>query len=355
MQNIWAITDTVDLIGISENIKTPASYLVNTFFPNKMPVSTTQWVATEYRKAGRVLAPYVVPGSKGINLNRMGSEVFTYKPPLIAGKRTISLNDIELRQFGETPIFSTMTPAERAAQMQANDLVDIFRTIDNRQNAMASEILQTGQVTIKGYADDGRTAKEDVIKFKWNGLITPTTTWDNANATIYDDIKAVSDKIQEESGIIPTLMICGANVEKYLLTNKEIYDWLLVPNRQNLAIGEFAPHYTSPQARRIGTISSLNLEVVSYLETYYDEETGKTKPFITPDTVIIGNPGRGKQLYGAITYMDNAGTFQTAAAEKVPVYTYSTDAQVSSLTVYSRNLLVPEDIADWMTLKVKGD
>ena len=352
MSNIWQITDTYDLIGVVENIKKPASYLVDTFFPNEMPVSYSQFVATEYRKAGRVLAPYIVPGGRGVNINREGSKIYTYKPPIMAPRRTISLADIELRQFGETPIFSSLTPADRAAQMQANDMADLLRTTQNRLNQMAAQIVQTGEVTVTGYADDGKETKKDTIKFEWGGVVNPTVSWDNANATIYDDIKAVSDRMQEESGLIPTLMLCGGNVEKYLLKNKEIYDWLMVPNRQNLAMANFAPKYTSPQARQIGYISSLNLEVVSYMETYIDDD-GQTKPFIDPDTVIISNPGRGRQLYGAISYLTKEGNWDTVAAKNVPVYNFNPDAQVSSLTIYTRCLLVPEEISDFTCLKVK--
>ena len=153
-QNPWSIKDTFELVGICELIKAPASYLVDTFFPKKMPVSNSSYVAVEYRKSGRVLAPYVVKGGSGVNINRGSSRVNLYSAPMMAPKRTIGLQDIELRQFGEQPVFSTITPAERAALMQANDLVELLRTIQNRKAKMASDILQTGQTVIKGYADE---------------------------------------------------------------------------------------------------------------------------------------------------------------------------------------------------------
>ena len=354
MNNIWAITDTVSLIGVVEKIKTPATFLTDVMFPIRMPVSVSKYIAVEYRKENRVLAPYVVEGATGVNLNREGSQVKVYSPPLLAPRRTIGLNDIERRQFGETPIVSTLTAEERANQMLAMDLVSELRTLQNRKNEMASKILQYGEVTIKGYADGNDTPKVDKIKFDWNGRSAPLISWDNANATIYADIKAASDKIQEDSGIVPTIMICGRNVEKYLLKNTELLNWLMIQNRTNLAMASFAPQFTFPQARYIGTLNALGLEVYSYYETYIDDD-GQTKPFIDDDTVIIGVPGRGRQLYGAISYMDNNGDWLTAAAENVPVYNFNTAAQVSSLTVYSRCLLIPEDTGDWVTLKVKGD
>ena len=347
--NPWMITDTYQLIGTVEQIKQPASYLVDTWFPRQMPVSYSDWVSVEYRKEGRVLAPFVVKGTKGVNLNRGGSRISSYKAPMVAPRRVIGLGDIELRQFGEQPIFSTVKPEERAARMQANDLVELLRTIQNRKNKMAADILQTGKTTIKGYADDGQTVEQDEIVFDWNGIVNPVTAWDQAGAKIYDDLKAASERIQEDSGFIPTLMLCGKNVEQYLLNNTELFKWMSLPNRQNVTMLSFAPHYTSPQARFVGHISSLNLEIISYSETYTDDD-GVTKPFIDPDTVIIGNPGKGKQLYGAITFMNQQGQWQTIAANNVPVYLADPNAQQSSLAIFSRFVLVPEIMDDWLVI-----
>lgn len=266
----------------------------------------------------------------------------------------IGLGDIELRQFGEQPIFSTVRPEERAARMQAQDLTELLRTIANRKNLMAAQILQTGATTIRGYADDGVTVEVDEIKFAWNGLAGVQTDWDDPAAKIYDDIKGASERIQEDAGIIPTLMLCGRNVEKYLLNNTELYKWMSLPNRENISMMSFAPHYTTPQARFIGYLSALNIEIISYAETYTDDITGEVKPFLDPDTVIIGIPGQGKQLYGAISWMNQSGQWETIAAENVPVYIADYAAQQSSLTIYSRCLLVPATFADWITLKVKN-
>ena len=353
MQNPWLITDTFDLLPVVERIKQPASYLVDTFFPNVMPTSNSDYVAVEYRKEGRYLAPYVVKGGRGVNINRGTSRINLYKAPLVGPRRVIGLEDISLRQFGETPVFSTVTPAERAARMQANDLTELLRMIQNRKNKMAAEILQAGKTKIRGFADDGVTVEEDLISFDWDGKVTASSDWANASADIYGDIKAVSERIQEDSGFIPTLMLCGKNVEKKLLNNTGIFKWLQIPNRENLTMASFAPHYTTPQARFIGHLSALNLEIISYAETFTDDD-GKVKSFLNPDYAIICVPGLGKQLYGAITFMDTNGAWQTISANNVPVYRFNTDAQQSSLTIFSRFLMVPETMADWAVIDTRG-
>lgn len=218
-------------------------------------------------------------------------------------------------------------------------------------NKQAADILLRGRTTIKGYADDGQTIEEDEIIFDWNNEVTPTTPWNQAGADIYGDIKACSERIQEDANYIPTLMLCGRNVEQYLLNNTAIKEWLSIPNRQNLNMASFSPHYTTPQSRFIGYLSSLNLEIVSYSETFVDDD-GQVKPFLPPNTVIIGVPGRGKQLYGAITLMDTAGQWNTYAAPTVPIYSYDFNAQQSSLAIFSRFLLVPEEFSEWIVMTV---
>lgn len=355
--NPWAITDNFQLLGVVERIKPAASYLVDTWFPNQITSNLTNgYIAVEYRKESRLLAPFVVKGAKGVNVNRGGSRIQLYKAPLVGARRVIGLGDIELRQVGELPVFSTMTAEQRAAKMQADDLTDLLRMVTNRKAKMAADILQYGQTTIRGYADDSmKIVEEDTIKFDWNGKVNASSDWANPTADIYGDIKAVSERIQEDSGFIPTLMLCGKNVEKKLLNNETIFKWLSIPNRENLSMATFSPHYTSPQARFIGHISALNLEIISYAETYTDDITGKVKPFLHPDVAIIGVPGIGRQLYGAVTYMNQAGAWQTVIANNVPVYQADFNAQQSSLTIFSRFLLCPETMADWAVINTAGN
>ncbi|MBQ3434226.1 MAG: major capsid protein, partial [Selenomonadaceae bacterium] len=68
-QNPWLITDQFQLLQTVERIKPPASYLVDTWFPNSITSTLTNgYMAVEYRKEGRLLAPFVSKGGRGVNL-----------------------------------------------------------------------------------------------------------------------------------------------------------------------------------------------------------------------------------------------------------------------------------------------
>ena len=341
--------DTISLMQAMERIKAPASFLLDTFFPKVMPTAMTTKIEVEYRKGGRKLAPYIVKGAHGVNTGREGSSIAIYQPPMLGPRRIVSPEDIEQRGFGET-VYSTITPAQRAAQLQARDLSDLQGMIVNRKNKMAADILTSGSTTISGYADDGQLVTTDVVSFDWTQEAKVAKSWADAGADIYGDIKAASETIQENAGMVPTIMVVGKNIENYLLNNEGIMKWLAIPSTSNLSLMSIAPRYTHPQIRRIGLIQSLNLEIYSYAETYTDD-AGETQPFLAPDDAIIAIPGRGRQLHGAVTLINPEGTgFNTYAGEYVPQYYGNRDSNQMALTVYSRVLLAPEFVDDWATI-----
>ena len=350
--DIFSIEHSYELIQAIQQVKQPASFLADTFFPN-VRMSTADYVAVETQKLGRRLAPFITKNTRGVNISREKSEIKYYSPLTFAPRRVIGAGDLELRQFGEVPnLFSKPTPEERAARLQAQDLVDLMRLHANRKNQMASEILQSGKVKIKAYADDGKIAEEEEIDFGFSNVITPAVTWDNAAATIYRDLKTISEQIQEDLGEIPTVAILGKNVEQYLINNTEIKNWLMVPSRENLLMANFAPTWTNPQVRHIGRISALNLDLVSYSQTYVAED-GTTKYFVAPDNVILGLAGGGMEIHAPVSIFQS-GAWHTISAPFVPSYSSNDDAQTTSLTVYSKYMMVPGDLNSWYTIKTKG-
>ena len=346
------INDTISLIKAAEQIKPPATYLVDTFFPT-VETNLQSTIMMEYRERGREkLAPYVVEGAKGVNMKREGSYMRVYSPPMVAPRRVITQKDVSRRGFGEMPYFSTVSAEERQAKMQADDLADLIGSIANRKNQMAAEILTTGGFTIEGYADDGSRGRLDQVTFSNTVDINVTAAWSDTTTSIFNDLQRMSEHIQEDAGMVPTLLIVGKNVPRYLRKNKEMLDWLMVPNRQNLAVMSFEPKYISPQVQYIGTISALNLEVVCYNETYTADD-GTLKPFLGADDVIMGVPGRGTCQHAAITLIDDAETgFRSYAAPYVPSNTVSKVANQMSLTLWSRFILVPNFICDFVHAKV---
>ena len=349
--NPFLVTDTYQLLPALEQIPLQADFLTKTFFSNVIQ-TTSDILAVEYLKNNRRLAPFVSKNARGINMAREKSQVKFYQAPIIGAKRVIGIDDISRRGFGEVPVFSTKTPEDRAGDLQIRDMRDLMNMIQARKEKMCSDLLQTGKIHVKSYADDGKLASEDLIEFDTFGVVEPTVEWSDNEATILDDIRAVCDRIAQESNMLPKVMVVGSNVEQYLLHNVQLNNIFLVPDRATLNMLAFQPRYTSPQSRFIGVLSTFGLEIYSYLATFLDDETGQVKKYIDDNTVIIGVAERGKMLYGRVDYLSQAGDWNSIAAPHVPYYSFNTESQTTSLAIYSRPLPVPEVVTDFICLKV---
>lgn len=337
-----------------ERIEPSSRFLLDVFFPDKDPIYPGSKLMIEYRDSKRRLAPYVIKGGGGVNVKRDGSMLQIYEPPMVAPRRQLNIEDVLQRGFGET-LYSTQSAAERTAQIQARDLRELQDMIINRKNKMAAEILMNGRCEVNGYADDGRTIKADEIVFTgFKGQKTATTSWSNANAKIYDEIRSACESVQDETGQVADVMVVGKNVEQYLLNNKEIKEWLMIPNRENLAMMNLQPQFVSPHIRRIGYISAMNLEVYAYYESYTDEN-GNVARYIDDDIAIIGVKGLGHQMHGTVTVLNQEETgYESYATEYLPYYAGDKKDQSMSLTMYSRFVLAPYWSGSWVSINTKG-
>lgn len=349
MQNPFVIQETFELVKAVERIKPQASYLIDKLFPETRQIMSDV-LPIETLKEGRRLAPFLVKGSRGLNVAREKTTVKLYQAPLIGARRVIGINDIERRGFGESPVISTKSAEDRAAEIQGRDLRDLKNMVVNRRAVMVAELIQTGKITVKAFADDGKTPADDVIGFP--DFTKLNKNWTTSSAKIAADLSAASETIQEKSGFVPDLLICGKNILKYMRDNTEFKEFLLSSNPNAAAWLNFTPKYLSPQVRFVGYITSLNLEIVTYTETYQDDD-GTTKPFIDEDTCVMCRGGIGTMVYGAMNYLDPAGNWQSAAAQELPIYTFNHEAQTTALTLYSRCLPVPESIDDFIAIKAK--
>ena len=105
---------TYTLMQAMDRMKQPSSFLVDTFFPVVPPTAVTSKIAVEYRKGARKLAPFVIPGTNGVNTSRTGSKIDLYEPPMMGPRRVLSAEELMVRQFGED-VYSTRTPEQRSA------------------------------------------------------------------------------------------------------------------------------------------------------------------------------------------------------------------------------------------------
>lgn len=342
------ITSTRTLLEVIDREYKPTTALIDLFFP-QVKTFVTDTVDVEYRKGDRKMAPFIVPGAKGVNMARIGSNVRTYKAPIVRPKRVTAAEDILKRGFGED-VYSKKTPAERAMELRAKDLRDLIDMCTRRQEWQAAQLLLSGKYEITGYADDGKETVADEMTF--GDVLAYDTDWTaTSTASVYTDLGDAAHEIRKAAGLNPTAAVMGYSVVQYILKNEELLKYLAVPSRENLALASIQPALQRNDLFYVGRVLSIGLDLFAY-EGGYTDDDGEYAPYIPEGKVILGVPGRGKRLFGAVTQVEADGSFATYAAEYVPKVTASVEDDVTTISVASRCVVAPEMMDDWAVLTV---
>ena len=136
------LTKTHTLLAAYEAIPKVPAFLKDRYFPtNAMTdVFNTDDVLVDYRDGSKKAAPFVVPTVGGKIIDRSAFTTDRYTPPLIAPQRTLSIDDLKKRGFGEA-IFNNVAPADREALITLRDLRELDEMTTRREEIMAAETL----------------------------------------------------------------------------------------------------------------------------------------------------------------------------------------------------------------------
>jgi hypothetical protein len=346
------INQTQTLLAALERSYPPQTLFRDTFFPNIVTFPTKS-VLMDYRKGNRQLAPFVLKGGSGVNVDRVGFSTKEYEPPMTAPQRPTTVRDLESRGFGEN-VFSTQTPAQRDMITRAKDMADLADMNARTMEWMSSQLMVYGGFTAAGYADDGKTQIVDTVTYAdWTQKLTLTGTdlWSSSTADVYGQLETASQTVARNSGMLPSVGIMSYKTKNTFMNNASIRDILLIPSRDNLALMSLAPRITAPGVVRIGFIESLNLELYAY-DGIYQDSTGAIQQYLPDGYVIVGVTGRGSQLFGAITQLESDDVYRTYQGANVPKVWSEQGKDAKMLRVASKGVPKPEFVDDWYTLKV---
>lgn len=346
------INQTQTLLAAIERSFPPHTLFRDTFFPN--PVTfVTKTVLMDYRKGNRQLAPFVSKGGSGVNVDRVGFATKEYEPPMMAPQRPTTTGDLEARGFGEN-VFSTQTPAQREAALRAQDMADLIDMNTRTIEWMCVQLMLYGTFNVAGFADDGKTQMIDTVTYPdWTQKLTMSGTdlWSNTASDAYGQLETASQTVARNSGRVPDVAICNYKTKNAFIKNASIREYLLIPNRENLALMSIAPRITAPGIVRVGFIESLNLELYAY-DGIYQDSTGAVQQYLPDGYVVVGVSGRGSQLFGAVTQLESDDVYRTYQGANIPKVWSEQGKDTKMLRVASKCVPKPESIDDWYTLKV---
>lgn len=347
--------DTYLLLDAVDRIPPVTTFLRDRYFPTgDGDIFSAHKVLVEYRDGTKVVAPFVADRKGGVTMMRNGYEVKEYEPPRIAPQRTLTMDDLKKRGFGEA-ILPTMTDAQRQFAILTKDMQELMDTITRREEAMCAEVMQKNSLTMKHIADDVAEGDEKVMQFYTGSTnpatYTPSGNWSTTSTSILKDIAAMI-RMLTEKGLGATDLIVGTDVADVLINNETIQT--LLDNRR-YELGYVRPVELPQGVARLMTlnVNGRMIDIFTYEEEYTDFATGTTQPYINPKNVILTAPGAGRIAYGAVTQLEQSdGEFHTYTGKRIPKYLSDPNGNTRSITMTSRPLVMPKAQDPFIVAKV---
>jgi hypothetical protein len=311
------IFSTRRMLAALEQRKPPRTFFLDRFFRNSN-VSNSEYIDIDIYKGKRRMAPFVNPRLEGKVVEARGYKTYSYKPPYIKPKMVTTAEQILKRAMGQNIYADNMGPAQKAAMEVGKNLAELDEMITRREEWMAAQVLTTGKVVVVGEGVD------DEIDFLMEATHLPVLAggarWNqSATAQPINDLRAWKKRIAQDSGIVPTDVILGADAYESFMAcdqiigstggRKGFFDL------RRINIGQIDPRELPGGVTFVGTITELGLDFWTYDEWYIDENDNETeKPMMPVDKILMGSTqARTQRQYGAIIDLD-----ATAAVARFP-------------------------------------
>ena len=350
--------DTHTLLASVQQLEPLHTFLLDRYFPTNSAtdVFATDDVLVEYKKGSKKAAPFVAPRKGGITILRDGYTVKRFTPSYIAPKRTLTIDDLNKRGFGEA-LYSQLTPQQRQGVLMLRDLDELRTMNERRKEAMAAEVIFTNGCVMDEFVDDLHNFEEKEVRF-YDGpqnpaVYTPSAYWSTTEASgkqILSDVAAMISMLTKR-GLPATEVLVAPDVADMILAN----EWILkLLDNRHYEIGGVDPAVLPSGASKICrlNIKGRMIDFLSYEDTY-TEIDGTVKPFIPQGMIAVCAPAAGRTIYGAVTQLEQAdGEFHTYAGVNVPKYLSDARSNVRELILTSAPLCMPNNENPFITARV---
>jgi len=338
------ITNTHHLLASYEQAVPASSFLRDRYFPCNAAtdIFTTDDVLMEYRDGTQRMAPFVAPRVGGKTVLREGYAMERYEPPFIAPRRSLTIDDLAKKGFGEA-IYANLTPEQRQGAIITKDMTEMDTMITRREEAMAAEVMTTNALVMKHYGENNTDFEEKSIQY-FTGAANPaaytvTNAWSGANADIYGDINGMVT-LARQNGLAVSELVVSGDVVPYILKDATIQKYLDIKGYE---LGHINPReLNAAGAAYIGTlnVNGVMIDIISYA-AQYENDAGVMTSYMPAGKVVLTAPAAGRTAYGAVTQLEGDELFHTYAAKRVPKYTSDKKADARELRLAARPLLMP--------------
>ena len=125
-----------------------STFLRDRYFKFKAAFTTDE-VLVEFKDGNKKRAPFVAPRVGGVTVKREGYRANTFAPAYIAPKRTLTIDELKKKRFGES-YYANLTPEDRESEIILDDIIQYLQSFGYRNllDGIVGQSLQffVGQV-----------------------------------------------------------------------------------------------------------------------------------------------------------------------------------------------------------------
>lgn len=341
--------DTHTLLASVQQLPPLHTFLLDRYFPTNAAsdIFATTDVLVEYKKGSKKASPFVAPRKGGITVLREGYTMKRFTPSYIAPKRTLTIDDLKKRGFGEA-LYSQLTPEQRQGVIMLGDIDELRAMNMRRKEAMAAEVIFNNGCVMDEYVDDLNSFEEREVRY-YDGeqnpaVYVPSAKWDTTEASgkqMINDVAAMISMLTSR-GLPATEVIMAPDVADVFQSNEWILKLLDV---RNVHIGGIDPETLPAGASKIArlNIKGRMIDFLCYEDTY-TEVDGTVKQFVPAGKIAVTAPAAGRTVYGAITQMEQSdGEFHTHTGMDVPKYISDVAHDVREVRLATAPLCMPNN------------
>lgn len=294
VRNIWRTI---------EQKKPVVTFLRDRYFPNIIE-SNTKMIDIETRRKGNMVLPSVTRGDSALYAGAIAPhQVETYIPPYFNNHVSVGAKDMEKRVFGE-PVGQPYSKDLRAQINIAEKLYGLEESYTLGEESYVSQLLRTGQVTVKGMKHDGSMYLKETINFEVDGDLVGgslETLW-TTSSDIIGSIKTECLRVFAKSGRMPTEMVVGSEVMAVLDGNTKLMNRLdnrrIEGGRLKAEAVELYPGVAINGFLNIPMVG--DIMILSYVNSYRGKEDGEATDMIGAKEILLTSPAWGTMGYGSV-------------------------------------------------------
>lgn len=307
-------TTTTRMIRAYVQMAPPTLFLSGFFQSPAENFHTSEEVEIDIVRSDEDISIVVQDLSTGYRMN--SEDLYTnkgFKPPIYKEALPINSFDLIKRMPGQNPFQSPDFRANVITRM-FNGMVKIERKIRRSLELQASQVLQTGIVTLT----DSNGVALYTLDYKPKATHFPTagTSWASASGQeMLDDINALAEVIRNDGLEDCDQLLMGVTAFEKFFSNADVRSRFDI---RRIDMGTISPMQMNGKGgifRGIVEIGNYRYDVWTYGGRFKDPQTGNKIQYLDPGKVVVrSSSGRLDATFGAIP---NIGKLMGAQANQI--------------------------------------